>query len=395
MPHIALKNRKIAGICVVDKLLLHSYRKSNVISIFLHLWSFQMTKGVNEKRCKKNNTYTLTSIILYFSMAQVENTILAKTCTKQGLNPVKTYICGCVRNCAKYLPAVLKNIKNIGELFDDYQIVIAYDYSTDPSLIILQQMKEQFFPTMEIILGPMEELTGIRTQNICNARNRILDYVQNDATTENRGDYEYMIMMDMDDVCSGRMNLDLLQKHVDQERMECADTRNIDPWDALSFNRKEYYDIWALSLDPYMFSCWNFTNAKRVVKETQKYVEEKLEILLKENSDGLLSCASAFNGFAIYRLKAFTGVRYEWNINKSILLFSKEILDKNCKIVGGQIRKTVDQNDCEHRYFHMRATERNGARICISPQCLFLDYVSNGVMINMNERSKQGTFLFV
>ena len=30
-------------------------------------------------------------------------------------------------------------------------------------------------------------------------------------------------------------------------------------------------------------------------------------------------------------------------------------------------------DDCEHRYFHIRATQLNGARICISPDYLFTD----------------------
>lgn len=300
--------------------------------------------------------------------------------------PIKTYICGCVRNCAKHLPAVLVNIKRIGELFDDYQIVISYDVSTDTTLQILESMKATFFPTMEIIIGPANQLTSIRTQNISSARNRILDYIRN--VGDDKADYDYMIMMDMDDVCSGRMDLDVLRKHIERERIDPS----MASWDALSFNRHEYYDIWALSLAPYVFSCWNFTNRKQVVKQTQKYVEEKLALLLKEGGDGLLSCSSAFNGFAIYRLKAFAQVRYEWSIHKTVALFTKKVLDNNCKIAGGQICNTVDENDCEHRYFHMRATQRNGARICISPHCLFLDYVSNGVTVK--ERSERGTFFF-
>ena len=254
--------------------------------------------------------------------------------------------------------------------------------------MILQTMKEQFFPTMEIILGQVDQLTQIRTQNISNARNHILDYIR--SRSESHADYHYMIMMDMDDVCSGRMNIDVLQKHVEQERAD----PHVASWDALSFNRHEYYDIWALSLDPFVFSCWNFTNGKQIVKQTQKYVEKKLDILLKEDPDELLTCRSAFNGFAIYRLNSFSGVRYEWNIHKTGALFSKEILDQNRQIARGKIRNTVEQNDCEHRYFHMRATQRNGARICISPHCLFLDYVSNGVMVHAGERPKRGIFSF-
>ena len=47
-------------------------------------------------------------------------------------------ICGPVKNCGKYLPKVLDNMIKIGSLFDDYNIVIFYDKSTDNTLEILK-----------------------------------------------------------------------------------------------------------------------------------------------------------------------------------------------------------------------------------------------------------------
>jgi len=290
---------------------------------------------------------------------------------------IKTYICGCARNCAKYLPAVLTNMKQIGDLFDDYQIVVSYDQSTDTTLQILEGMKKLFFPTMEIIIGDPQERTAVRTQNISNARNRILDYIQ--SRSHDQSDYLYMIMMDMDDVCAGRMDVDVLQKHVGKEQ-DGRDGRDGHSWDALSFNRREYYDIWALSLDPYMFSCWNYSNTKVVVQKMQTYVQDTLQQLQKKAPDQLLRCSSAFNGLAIYRLAAFAGSRYEWSMDKILPLFSKAQLGRSSIVTGGRILRTKENADCEHRYFHMRATQLNGARICISPYCLFTDFITNGVV---------------
>ena len=38
------------------------------------------------------------------------------------MKPLKTYICGCVRDCEKYLRNVFKNITTLISLFDDYTV---------------------------------------------------------------------------------------------------------------------------------------------------------------------------------------------------------------------------------------------------------------------------------
>ena len=50
-------------------------------------------------------------------------------------------------------------------------------------------------------------------------------------------------MMDTDDVCSKKINIEILRKHL----------LNNDKWDSLSFNRLDYYDIWALQYYPFIF----------------------------------------------------------------------------------------------------------------------------------------------
>ena len=278
-------------------------------------------------------------------------------------NPKKisTYICGCVRNCAQYLPTVFANIAKITPLFDDYKIVIAYDNSTDKSLRILCDMKRQF-PKLEILIN--RNATGsIRTQNIANARNELLRYMRADRT------FDYFIMIDMDDVCAGNMNVSVLQKYIDIER-----NNNTTSWDALSFNRPCYYDAWALSIEPYVFSCWHFPKGREVVMKMRDYISKKLQ----SNSGNLLECMSAFNGFAIYRLSAFDGVIYEWDVRKNVEIIHNcavPLLIENTAKAVGQPLSWHRGDDCEHRYFHIRATQQNGARICISPEILFTDYV--------------------
>jgi len=48
-------------------------------------------------------------------------------------------ICGPVKNCEPYLQKVLDNMEKIGSIFDDYQIIIYYDKSSDNTLNILKE----------------------------------------------------------------------------------------------------------------------------------------------------------------------------------------------------------------------------------------------------------------
>ena len=52
---------------------------------------------------------------------------------------MKCCICGPVRNCGPFLDKVLQNIEKIGELFEDYEILIYYDKSNDNSLTKLKE----------------------------------------------------------------------------------------------------------------------------------------------------------------------------------------------------------------------------------------------------------------
>lgn len=262
---------------------------------------------------------------------------------------MKTFICGCVLNCEKYLDAIFENIDKIIPLFDEYKIVIAYDRSNDLTLRKLCEYKKSF--DIEILINP-NPITNIRTQNICIARNAILRYIRR---FDGDNQFDTFIMMDMDDVCSTPIMPENLQKYL---------TR--DDWDALSFNRSDYYDIWALSMPPYIYSCWHVPNGYAAVDKIKGFIKKTLD---KCDDDDLVECLSAFNGFAIYRMEAFRNVVYEWNITKNPM--PKSWIIESAKAMGQPILKRPNDDDCEHRYFHMQAIRENGAKIRISPLSLF------------------------
>ena len=256
-----------------------------------------------------------------------------KKITELQSKPRTLYIGGCVKNCGLYLDSVFENMKKIIGLFDSYQIVIAYDKSDDNSLSELNRLSKTF----DVVIIDANGKSLVRCENISNARNMILKYLKDRP-------HKYFIMMDMDDVCVTPINLPVLKKSLERE-----------DWDCLTFNRSNYYDIWALSIDKFRFSCWHFNDIYREIK-MRNYIENKLK---NTDKNSLVKCESAFNGFAIYRPEKFASSSYSARIEDSLSYM------KECDLEGTHLNNL---HECEHRPFHLSAKD---AIICISPLILF------------------------
>ena len=80
------------------------------------------------------------------------------------MNKIKTYICGCAKDVGCYLDDVFNNIGFIGQLFDDFHIIIYYDESDDNTLVKLNEYYEYYQSKMTVLIGEYP-LTNVRTQN--------------------------------------------------------------------------------------------------------------------------------------------------------------------------------------------------------------------------------------
>jgi hypothetical protein len=264
-------------------------------------------------------------------------------------------ICGTVRNVGGYLDKIFSNMEKIACLFEDYVIIIYYDDSGDNTL---QKLKDYQAVNPKLKFYVNKKLTSKhRTQRIANARNGCLQMIRS-----NYSDWEMFIMMDCDDVCSPDIKLDILKKYLDKNS-----------WDSLSFNKVDYYDIWALSIRPYIFSFRHYKDEGRVLGQMKNYIKD---LLSKVPENGLLKCASAFNGFAIYRSNKFLDCSYDGTVRLDLI--PKNYIYNNIIINGQKIEfKTFAgteqtlNDDCEHRAFHLEAINKHGARIRISPEILF------------------------
>lgn len=261
------------------------------------------------------------------------------------------YICGCVKNNEKYLYQIFNNIRHLITLFDNYKVIIAYDESYDNSLKILHEMKNEF--NLEIIM--CNNKNPISCINISNARNSVLDYIR--SLNEN---YEYFIVMDMDNVCANLINLNVIR-----DTIVCPD------WDAITFNRPDYYDIFALSIDPYFIS-WQswYPDSGKVGDIMKDYIINKLNKL--KDTDNLLECYSAFNGFMIYKTSKFINNNYGTDLSYNMKLLTNNNIENNIKILKNFKINLNNNLDCEHKQFHYQAINRYNARIRISPKYCFI-----------------------
>ena len=149
-------------------------------------------------------------------------------------------IAGCGKNIQPYIDDVFNNIYRIAGLFWDYKIVLFENDSTDKTLEMLSQ-RATIDPNITLIIEkdipiPVGGLGAIR---IAYCRNKLLQKIDASFT-----DYDYMIMMDLDDSCASPMNIDTFTTIFENKE-----------WGSVSFNRAWYYDLWALRY-PYFTKNW-------------------------------------------------------------------------------------------------------------------------------------------
>jgi hypothetical protein len=250
----------------------------------------------------------------------------------------------CVKNNEFGLPYVLNNIRAISTIAN-IKLVVAYDNSVDKSLDIIQSCG------INSVILNINNTSDIRTQRIAYARNAIIEYIRSLDIKP-----QYFIMMDSNEYsCIGPININVLSEAFSRK----------DEWDSISFNREAgYYDTWALSYDPYIFSFFHFPNWHTFIDKMREDFNKKLE----SAGDSLIEVWSAFNGFAIYKTNIFINCNYSSIPCTKII--PRNLLNKQISLVGSY-PISIEMGDCEHRAFHISAIVNYGARIRVMTKHLF------------------------
>jgi len=276
--------------------------------------------------------------------------------------PPRCVVCLCVRDVERFTRSVFSNILKLRDFFDIISVTYFLDPSNDKTLDVITEIKsecsnDEGLPLVELIENT-SELHHSRTMRIAHGRNSLFRFVE-----ENYASTDYVIMIDGDNISSGHMDPSVIGKYL-----------SMSVWDALSFNREDYYDIWALCYEPYIHNMWSFHEREHSL-EVLKLMKDDISNRLSKLGDGeLLECYSAFNGFAIYRFEKFHGCVYD---GQRQTFFPRGRIDEYASFLEdehglGEI--SVDfgkSSNCEHVAFHMQAIRENNARIRISRDILF------------------------
>lgn len=268
-------------------------------------------------------------------------------------------ICGTIRNIGVYIDKVYANMMLVSSLFNDYEIILYYDISQDDTLkklIYYNNLNPKF--TFHINTNPLHEM---RTHRLSIGRNYLMEQIE-----IKQDKYPLFIMMDCDDVCVGNMNINLLKNSLGR----------MNEWDSLSFwgnnriLRNGYYDIWALSITPYILPFNYFREMETVIHKRREYINGLNKKARQLNK--YIPCYSAFSGFAIYKTNKFVDCRYDGSNNLKYI--PKSLIVTNLRIEPNLIDKKDIINyheDCEHRYFHFQSIIKHNSKIRMSPFYLF------------------------
>ena len=222
-------------------------------------------------------------------------------------NKVSVVVCLCVYNNEKGLPSCLENIEAIRHIFHRMVINVIYDISEDKSYQILVDFKKHNEDKpmrqkihMNIIMNTNERNINSKSVNIATCRNMLLD-----AIRKSYSDYDYFIMMDTNEYsCIGKINVQLMHDIMHPE--DPQNNNYMSKYDAITFDREAgYYDWWALSFDPYIYSFYHIVDSFKVADQMKKMFTDILHYYRIHRSSELIPVYSAFNGFGIYKTSKF------------------------------------------------------------------------------------------
>lgn len=215
------------------------------------------------------------------------------------------YITGIVQNVSKHLDHIHGNVKIISKLFSSCTTVIYADPVSTNALEEWKASGNDIHYIEENIDGIDREernwIYSARPTHLANARNQLIDYVLL-LMQERHHPLEstFLIMMDFDGATKYPINATFLDDVLSQNSQ----------WDVVSFNRKHYYDIWALRYERFNFNVWSI--------DPPSDAEMLIGIIGSDIMKQLHKCEasyypvySAFGGFAVYKMGAIDGCRYD------------------------------------------------------------------------------------
>ena len=215
-------------------------------------------------------------------------------------------IVGACKDVAPFLPKVLENVDRIASWWKECKIVIFENDSTDGTKQILQEWKEKGGHKELVQETNVSQRYPHPIERLAYIRNRLLHYVP--------PSYDYMFMVDMDDV---------FINPVQKESFEsCFELKS---WDVMTANGVEwYYDIWPLRVPGLIeFDCWKrrhemVRNGYTEKQANWEAIEKYKEQMFREKQ--VFPVHSAYNTGALYKVSSIhTCCRFAGSMNGEMI----------------------------------------------------------------------------
>lgn len=274
------------------------------------------------------------------------------------------YVVGLCRGAeiVPYLSALQTNIYHITSLFREYSVLI---YAGDEAVQVLTAWKAKD-PNVQILVQSLNPpLDG--SSHLVHGRNLLRDRVaEMHAARANATKEAFVVIMDLDEVNGNEFNKTVLSTSL----------LHADEWDAIFFNRRLYYDIWALRYAHANLNMWSFgSDSKALMTIMRNDIARQLQ-RAKRDGKRFYPVYSAFGGVGIYKLKHMLNCKYSQH--SEFPYDPAQWLSKKGKTIIGP------QGECEHVPFHSCMREKNGARLVISP-----DYIhTEKSLVVKNEQAR-------
>lgn len=316
----------------------------------------------------------------------------------------KVIICGVVKDVEKTILKSTDICINVGELFNDYRVIIYENNSTDNTKQILKEInKDKIKVISETIdydeikknskIWAYTQITGsdhpCRMEQIANARNKIIDEIKQ----QEYKDFTYVIMIDLD---THHFELNGI--------IDSFNNRDLNSWDVIYANGKDRYGYY---YDKYALRCYS----NIFMFGTELYGDEfglkvgSVPVNFDNDDNHLVPVISAFGGIGIFKKEVFNECRYASLIDDSITNFYHNLLinlpdnavspeivtlfENRCNKFNGGFITTYKKNNiiynlywkncsgydkpclCEHTYININFVSK-GYKIFINPKLYYL-----------------------
>ena len=266
-----------------------------------------------------------------------------------NLKDLKVVFAGCARDCSKFLPKTLENIRYYSSFFKQSYTVIVENGSVDTTKEILKNNKIQ---NDNFLFCDQFNQLPTRGQRLESSRNLIIETIKQN---ENLKSSELFIMLDLDDMGTYRID--------DQDFFNALNFLFSKEDVAAVFANQlgTYYDIWTLRdnkyckddfwVEVFKFLMINKNSHEQLSKKNFEDVKKKVinkKMYSFNRSDPPISVSSAFGGFGIYKMQNVLK-----NDNKYVGLQTVEIDTKDKKKFKIQYQK------CEHVNFNEGLVKQN------------------------------------